>query len=243
MKRQIEEHITSFQLLMENCRKTGYIVRDRHYHELFGGMLKNFLRSTTSLKETMIQEKDEEAANTLLAIECFCEALRAEMFMWLALKKEDPNKAWGLLIDAQEWAKSSADAMFIPRLQQDEYIERLHEIEKVVFPPQVFNSPGMIVRNVQCSICKQDYEKCHHIAGKAYMGKFCIEEVTKIESFLHMAFVTYPYNKRARITRSAEGEMWKDYMTWKVTRDPKAAANGRYHKEQAESDDSSAAPK
>jgi hypothetical protein len=44
-------------------------------------MLKDFMRNTTQLKETIIKENDEDSANTLLAIECFCQALRSEMLM------------------------------------------------------------------------------------------------------------------------------------------------------------------
>lgn len=219
MKSKVDELITSFLLLKENCMKTGYIVRDRHYHELFAGMLKDFIKSTGQLKEAMIKENDEESANTLLAIECFCEALRSEMQMWLALKREDPNKAWNHLIDSQDWAKASTHAMYLDRLQQEHYIEKLHQIEKVVFPPQVFNSPAMLIRNVQCSICKQDYGKCDHIAGKAYMGRFCSEVVTKIDSALHLAIVNYPYDKKAIITESWENGKWQDRMTWKERRD------------------------
>jgi hypothetical protein len=90
MNGRIEEHIVSFILLKENCLKTGYIVRQRRYHEQRAHMLKDFIKSTAELKETMIKENDEDSANMLLAIECFCQALRSEMLMWLALKKENP---------------------------------------------------------------------------------------------------------------------------------------------------------
>jgi hypothetical protein len=71
-----------------------------HYHERLASMLKDFMRSTEQLKEATIKENDEDSANTLLAIECFCQALLSEMLMWLALKKEDPNSAWNYLIEA-----------------------------------------------------------------------------------------------------------------------------------------------
>jgi hypothetical protein len=70
------------------------------------------MRSTVQLKETTIKEKNEDSANTLLAIECFCQALRSEMLMWLALKKEDPNKAWNYLIEAQYWVKASTRSLW-----------------------------------------------------------------------------------------------------------------------------------
>jgi hypothetical protein len=59
-------------LLKENCLKTGYIVRQSRYHERLANMLKDFIRSTVELKESTIKEKDEDSANTLLSLECFC---------------------------------------------------------------------------------------------------------------------------------------------------------------------------
>ena len=222
MKSKVDDHITSFILLREDCLETGYIVRHRHYHERLASMLKDFMRNTAQLKEATIKENDEDSANTLLAIECFCQALRSEMLMWLALKKEDPNRAWNYLIEAQDWVKASTHAKYLERLQQEKYIEKLHQIEKVVFPPQVFNSPVMVIRSVQCSICKEDYGKCHHIAGKAYMGRFCSEIVTKY-TFLHVAVVSYPFDKKARVPETWENGKWKDLMTWKERRCPNPA--------------------
>jgi hypothetical protein len=185
-------------------------------------MLKDFMRSTVQLKEATIKENDEDSANTLLAIECFCQALQSEMLMWLALKKEDPNTAWDYLIDAQDWVKASTRTKYLERLQQEEYIEKLHQIEKVVFPPQVFNSPSMVIKSVQCSICKEKYGKRNHIAGKAYMGRLCSEQVTEF-ILQHVAIVSYPFDKKARVPETWQNGKWRDYMTWKERRCPNPA--------------------
>jgi hypothetical protein len=222
MNGRIEEHIVSFILLKENCLKTGYIVRQRRYHEQRARMLKDFIKSTAELKETIIKENDEDSANTLLAVESFCQALESEMHMWLALKKEDPNKAWNHLIEAQDWVKASTRAKYLERLQQEDYIEKLHQIEKVVFPPQVFNSLSMVIKSVQCSICNEKYGKCNHIAGKAYMGRLCSEQVTDF-IIQHVAIVSYPFDKKARIPETWQNGKWRDHMTWKERRDPNPA--------------------
>ena len=159
MKSKVDEYIASFIVLEKDCLKSGYIVRHRQYHERLVSILKDFMRSTVQLKEATIKENDEDSANTLLAIECFCQALQSEMLMWLALKKEDPNTAWDYLIDAQDWVKVSTRARYLERLQQEEYIEKLHQIEKVVFPPQEFTSPSYVIKSVHCSICKGKYGK------------------------------------------------------------------------------------
>jgi hypothetical protein len=222
MKSKVDEYITSFIDLKRDCLETGYIVRHMHHHERLARMLKDFMRSTVQLKEATIKEKDEDSANTLLAIECFCQALRFEMHMWLALKKEDPNKAWNHLIEAQDWVKASTRAKCLERLQQEEYIEKLHQIEKVVFPPQVFNSLSMVTKSVQCSICNEKYGKCNHIAGKAYMGRLCSEQVTDFE-FQHVAIVSYPFDKKARVPEIEQNGKWKDLMTWIERRCPNPA--------------------
>jgi hypothetical protein len=222
MKSKVDEHITSFISLKKDCLETGYIVRHRNYHEQFASMLKDFMRSTVQLKEATIKENDEDSANTLLAVECFCRALQSEMLMWLALKKEDPNKAWNYLVDAQDEVKASARAKYLERLQQEEYIEKLHQIEKVVFPLQTFTSPSYVIKSVHCSICKGKYGKCSHILGRAYMGRLCLEEVMDFE-VENVAIVSYPFNKRARITEIRQHGKWKDHMTWKERRCPNRA--------------------
>jgi hypothetical protein len=222
MKSKVDEHITSFILLKKDCLESGYIVRHRQYHEQLASMIKDFMRNTTQLKEATMKENDEDSANTLLAIECFCQALRSEMLTWIALKKEDPNKAWNYLVEAQDWVKASTHAKPLERLQQEEYIEKLHQIEKVVFPPQVFNSPSYVIKSVQCSICNEKYGKCHHIAGKAYMGRLCSEIVTDFE-IQHVAIVSYPFDKKARVPEIWQNGKWKDFMTWKERRDPNPA--------------------
>ena len=35
-----------------------------------------------------------------------------------------------------------------------------------------FISPDMVIISVQCSVCRGLWKR-HHIAGKAYMGRFC----------------------------------------------------------------------
>jgi len=140
----------------------------------------------------------------------------------VACIEEDPNRAWNYLIEAQDGVKASTHAKYLERLEQEEYIEKLHQIEKVVFPPQLFISSGMVIRSVQCSICKEDYGKCPHIAGKAYMGRFCSEIVT-MDTFLHGAVVSYPFDKKARVPDTWESGKWRNRMTCKERRDPNTA--------------------
>jgi hypothetical protein len=68
-------------------------------------------------------------------------------------------------------------------------IEKLHQIEKVVFPPQFFIRPGMVIISVQCSICKEGYGNATISQAKHTWEDFA-ERVTDI-IFLHVALVSY----------------------------------------------------
>jgi len=89
-------------------------------------------------------------------------------------------------------------------------------IEKIIFPPQIFVSAGMIVENQKCSICHKEYSDadCDHIKGKIYMGKICkfIIEKATLE---HIAMVTNPAYKTCRVIQSGYGENYCNIMTLK----------------------------
>ena len=53
-----------------------------------------------------------------------------------------------LPIEAQDGVKASTRAKYPERLQREGYFEKLHQIEKVVFPPQVFISPDMVIMSI-----------------------------------------------------------------------------------------------
>jgi hypothetical protein len=136
-----------------------------HHHERLASMLKDFMRSTGQLKEATIKQNDEDSANTLLSVEYFCQALQSEMLMWLALKKEYPNKTWDYLIDAKMGLKQA-----LTQSISKDFIEKLHQIEKVVFPSPVFNSLSMVIKSVKCSICKRIMENVN-ISRQSIHGK------------------------------------------------------------------------
>jgi hypothetical protein len=97
----------------------------------------------------------------------------------------------------------------------ENHSKRLQAIEKVVFPPQVFLSAGLIVSKSMCSICKSDYEDCSHLVGMPYLGEFCFRVLTDVVAN-HVSFVEDPANKRCRVTHfSAEGGR-RNRMTWRV---------------------------
>lgn len=59
-------------------------------------------------------------------------------------------------------------------------------------------SVGGIVKQSECSICKQDYTKCNHIAGKRYGSKKCTNYITAID-LVEISLVKEPVNPEAII--------------------------------------------
>jgi hypothetical protein len=140
--------------------------------------------------------------------------LKAELTMWLQLKEGKPDDAWNSLVVAQ---MATRDAV---RAQKGfSYLEgraiRLVNIERVVFPEQVYFSAGLIVEHQECSICGAEYEDCNHLVGMPYMGEFCrcILRAFKAD---HVAMVKDPANKQCRVVSfNAEGGK-RNRMTWRV---------------------------
>jgi hypothetical protein len=61
-------------------------------------------------------------------------------------------------------------------------------------------SVGYIVRNAECSICRQDPEDCEHRVGVTYDGELCHRVITKAD-LLEVSLVGRPAVPDARIER------------------------------------------
>ena len=186
---------------------------------------KPAIESLSDLKDTIgrmkteaISEKQEEIANILLGYERCVDILIHELKMWVLLKQEDPDKAWNELVAAQDAAiyavRSHRGFEHVIR-----HYRRLEQIEKLVFPPQVFVSSGMLIQREDCSICGRDFEDCDHLAGMPYMGKFCYAIVKECD-FDHVAVVESPADKCCRVTEFDVDGGTRNRMTWRIT--PKA---------------------
>lgn len=185
---------------------------------LLGQTLGNLQRR----KECAIRSQDEETANEVLGCECVITALRCELQMWVALKKDDSHAAWNFLVDAQVAAESATRAH--PSLQNwNRHHDRLLLIQELIYPRQLFTSIGGDVTRAQCSICEAEYGACEHIRGRAYMGEFCSRIIQKV-NLSEVSLVEEPADKACRVTSmSFEGAV-RDTLTWRaVARDDRAA--------------------
>ncbi len=168
--------------------------------------------------------RDEHMANQLLGLSTIGQAFTAELEMYLMLKEGQSESAWVRLIDAQDMVAAAARASSgFSNLEAK--FERLRTMETWFFPPQSFMSAGLIARRQSCSICRDDYEKCNHIAGRPYMGRFCNIVLHDVAAD-HISYVESPYDRRCRVTAISVPGGMRNKMTGVVTpRDKTAKGN------------------
>lgn len=171
-----------------------------------------FVERAEQARLSAIISRNEAEANVLLGFSSIGHALGSELAMFILLKEDQGEKAWDKLIDAQDQILAAASAsQHFSNLEAK--FAHLREMEDHFFPPQVFVSAGLIVRQQHCSICQDDYEKCDHIAGRPYMGRLC-SIVPREISADHIAVVKAPADRRCRITTFNDAGGVRNKMTW-----------------------------
>jgi len=202
----------------------NYITRDSDLQQTACQKLAALLKRIEALKQAAAERSDENMANTLLGYECAVAFVNASISMWILLKEGRPDDAWRRLVEAQQFVADAVRAH--PGFAHMEiHGRRLRAIEELIFPPQNFTSLGMIVRKRMCSICDEEYGECDHLVGRPYMGRLCRTVVTEIEHVDHLALVSEPANKNARIVEFSVQGGRRNKMTWKVTSE-KIVAHG-----------------
>ena len=226
MKNEIKNFLEMFnKVIIEEIGRFLYLVRDKNYQKEAIDRLIKLRQQAVNLKEKMINESDEENANILLSIENIAEAIVNELKMWIALKEDKVNEAWDYLVDAQSAIRTALQAHEIAlKLDGERYANKLHLIEKLIFPSQAFFSPGFVIEEAKCSVYGKNYEECEHIVGKAYMGKMCYRIITKCK-LKEVSIVESPGNKKARALTFIDGNIIRDYMTWRIIKDEENGKN------------------
>src|SRR5712692_4165283 len=215
MNEQVYTFKIEFSETANELQKFCYITRAKEL-QLEALNKLNILKSNASiLKQKAIGQADEDSANAMLSFEEMIIALISELKMWIALKDDDPDAAWNHLISAQYAARTAIQAHSVAN-HLEGYINHLHILEDVLFPPQGFFSPGMIIEKSKCSICGREYGECDHIVGKPYMGEMCIRIIEEVKELQEISLVTEPANKRARIISiTDEDGISRNIMTWR----------------------------
>ena len=204
-----------FWATVQGSMRLCYMTRAKELQEAAFVHLGALSDRTCSLKQQAIADKDEDAANALLALESVADAFASESKMWVALKDDDADAAWTYLVGAQSAAARAMRAHEVGQ-RLDDYTQRLDVLEQVLFPPQMFRSIGIRILRSSCSICGREYDSCDHIKGRAYMGQMCVRVIDKSE-LLEVSVVTDPANKHCRaISITDESGVKRNVMTWRV---------------------------
>lgn len=214
MSERFEQYQSKMSKKVAQCRRFCYAARAKEYQKEAIEQLSSLLHEAGNLKAEMIVDGYEDAANKLLSMEEILKAVINELKMWIDLKNDDPNSAWTFLIHAQTATRSAIQAHSIAG-HLSQYAEYLYALEKILFPPQLFTSAGMIIKKSTCSVCGTEYGDCDHIAGKAYMGELCARIIEE-GNLREVSVVPEPANKHCRMLSFSDSNGTRDIMTWRL---------------------------
>ncbi|OGP51462.1 MAG: hypothetical protein A2Y79_08070 [Deltaproteobacteria bacterium RBG_13_43_22] len=220
MKHPIESFRDHFKDVVEEVQRFAVFVRAKEFQEQSIVKLEELLAECSQAKDKAIAEQSEDTANAYLAFEFMAKALVEEFRFYLALKADAPDSAWDHLVNAES---SSAAAMKSHAVAShlDGYIQRLHALERLLFPQPVFFSSGFIVRESECSICGVEYGECTHVKGRPYMGKLCARIVKKAE-LQEVSVVSDPADKHCRALHYTDNGITRNVFTQRAVPDEDA---------------------
>ena len=140
----------------------------------------------------------ENEANLVYCIENSLLAIAYELQMLVHLKEDKMSEAWNNLVRAQVIYGTVISNSPFQSEENDNYLNRLEQYEKLLFPNLYFQSVGGIIKESHCSICNQKSGKCDHIKGKLYKGELCTRVITDIQ-LEEVSLVENPANKHCRV--------------------------------------------
>ena len=227
MNNTVNEFLEKYYKSISEHERFLFLPRDVELQKKTIEELSYLIQECIKYKNVAIEDSDENAANQLLSVQCMINAIRFEQKMWIDLKQEQWGTAWDALIDSENYAESAKAAHELStKIGTNEYLYKLKLYQGLIFPPQVFHSPSIIIENYICSLCEQDYANCDHVAGEAYWGRFCRRIPNETVGTREVSIVKDPKDKKARIFEigTEEGNL-RDYMTWKETELPEEERN------------------
>ena len=218
MNDKIKAFLDRFNEITTECGRFCFASRAKEFQAEACEKLSELRQNASVLKKEMVALNDEDSANAMLCIEYMIDALKNELKMWISLKEDNPNSAWSFLVDAQGTARTAMQAHEVAS-HLESYIERLLQLEHLLFPPQVFFSPALVIQSARCSICKKEYGECDHLVGKAYMGEMCVREILEIKKLKGVDVVDEPASKHRRVLHFTHDGITRDFLTWRVISD------------------------
>lgn len=215
MSKIFQDIIASYDDLKEEVEPLLFVARDKRLQEEAAGLVMQFVDRADGERLAAILDRDDRTANDLLALAAIAKSLAAELHMYVLLKEGESEKAWDRLIDAQHYTLAASRASKALSNLEAKF-NYLRELERWLFPPQSFMSAGLVAGAQHCSICNDSYDKCAHISGRAYAGRFC-NIVLKDLHLDHAALVEAPYDRRCRVVSFSVPSGKRNKMTWVVT--------------------------
>lgn len=189
---------TKFLNQVRDCERFAFLCRSSKLQQEAASRLREFMVEVRELKVLAIAESNEDLSNELLGYECALNALAHELEMYISIKSDNPGEAWSHLINAQMATKHAVQSHQSAAHLEEVYAHRLHALEHLLFPKQMFASAGFIAEEDECSICGQVYGDCNHVKGRPYMGELC-SRIIKRSKLLEVSLVTDPANKHCRV--------------------------------------------
>ena len=219
----LSEEINAFEnewrTSLIECQNFCFATRAKEFQVQAREKLKVLEAKAHALKKRAISYEAEDSANKLLSFQEMVNAIINELSMWIALKDDDADLAWDSLVNAQ-MAVLTAMQAHSAASHLDNYSIHLSILERHLFPKQMFASPGMIIKEARCSICKEEYGECDHLVGKPYMGEICGREIIHVD-LKEVSLVEKPANKHARIISFTDEEgIYRHFLTWRPADQP-----------------------
>lgn len=156
-----------------------------------------YLDKLSNQKKEFSEKKFENDANLVYCLLTLASVIQLELKMLVTLKEDKMAEAWDILIVSQNSLATVIRNYPFEHDHLDNYLNRLTNYEKTLFPRLMFHSYGGIVEESHCSICEHDYGICDHMKGKLYNGELCCRIITKV-SMEEISVVENPANKHCR---------------------------------------------
>lgn len=220
MTKTVEVFQEHFKDIIKKVQRFAIFVRGIEFQKASIDQLKELLDECVVNKKRAIAEGSEDDANAFLAFEFIAKSHIEEFRFYIALKEDDPDKAWDHLINAQSHSACAMHSHDVASYLND-YIDQLYGLEQWFFPQQFFLSSSFIVKKSFCSICGAEYGECDHIKGKPYMGEYCIR-IMKELALDSVAIVSDPADKRCRIKSFSDDKLERNVFTWREVKKEEA---------------------
>ena len=199
---------------IDSCGRFNFFTRSFEMQKEKATECAQYISLIKSYKAQAIDRNSELEANHFFHMQCMMNAMKSSLEMWVKIKENQFEKAWCLLVDAQEYTEVAlkvADYEGVRNLES-----KLASIEHSIFPDwALYNSPGHTETIGKCSICHKNFFLCDHIENKIYLGRLCQRVDREIIEANHVALVKNPKDRRCIITKITDDDgKTLDYFTW-----------------------------